>query len=288
MTCMHHWCPVSPFLKATSFIKSAPEEKDIEIDDVVRKEDVVFDEPIVGHRPTSITDPAPRPLVTPPKDMSEREFAEHCLTHLPYCPSCQYCVAGKRNNVLHFRSPGGRKIPFVAADYGFLTMRDADEVIPFICVYVKPWRIYFASVIDIKGPNPLVVKRLARWFGELGLSQFAYRSDREPTIRASLRAATIMAGLKAIDEPKPNTHTHTHTTATPMAPLPGLRFPTTRLTISLTISSNNSRRRRRMLYLSFHSMMFPWPHLKRACLVNPGATGKQSALFKLSKTNYAL
>ena len=207
---MQHWCPVSPFLHATSCVKGAPEEKDIEIDDAVRKEDVVFDEPVVGHRPTSITDPAPRPLVTP-NDMSEGEFAEHCLTHLPYCQSRHYCVAGKRNNVLHVKPPGVARSPFVAAAYGFLTMRDTDEVIHFICVCVKPWRIYFASVIGIKGPNPQVVKRLARWFGELRLSQFAYHSDREPTIRALLRAATITAGVTAIDESKPETHdSHAH------------------------------------------------------------------------------
>ena len=36
---------------------------------------------------------------------------------------------------------GGRTFPFVAADYGFLTINSTDDVSPFICVYVEPRRI---------------------------------------------------------------------------------------------------------------------------------------------------
>ena len=97
-------------------------------------------DPIVEHHPVAPGEVIPKALASP-KEMTEREFAEHCLTHIPYNPACHYCVAGKRNNVHHQRSPGGRKIPLVAADYGFLTIKSTNEVVPFICVYVKPWRI---------------------------------------------------------------------------------------------------------------------------------------------------
>ena len=223
---MNACCPVSPFLQRLQFDRTGPAGGGVveELDEVVHEGEMVFNDPIVGKRPADETDAMPKALISP-KEMSEKEFAEHCLTHIPYNPACQYCVAGKRNNVYHLRSPGGRKIPLVAADYGFLTIQSTDEVVPFICVYVKPWKVYFAAVVDVKGPNPLIVKRLARWFGELGLSHLAYRSDREPAIRVLLRAATIQAGLKAIDHSKRPQDEGLSGTAMPMADWDAKRNP---------------------------------------------------------------
>ena len=80
---MHSCCPVSPFLRRSSFSRKGPAGgEDVQLDDVVREGDMVLNDPIVGKRPADETDAMPKALVSP-KEMSEKEFAEHCLTHLP-------------------------------------------------------------------------------------------------------------------------------------------------------------------------------------------------------------
>ena len=102
-------------------------------------------------------------------------------------------------NVQHRMSPRHRNIPLLAADYAFLNDPLTQDVTPFLVVYVLPWRVVFASVIDTKGSNPQVVKRLARWMRECGLTHFVDRSDREHSIRALLFEAAKSVGIKVED-----------------------------------------------------------------------------------------
>lgn len=51
--------------------------------------------------------------------------------------------------------------------------------------------------VDFKGPDAPTVQRLARWIRSCGLVHFAYRSDREPAIRALLNDAAKLAGDKS-------------------------------------------------------------------------------------------
>ena len=70
-------------------------------------------------------------------------------------------------------------------------------------IAVRAWRDYFAYVCDVKGPEPQVVQRIAQWLRQIGLNHYAYRSDREPALRALLAEATRIAGLQGVHEPKP-------------------------------------------------------------------------------------
>ena len=52
----------------------------------------------------------------------------------------------------------------------------------------------------MKGPDLPMVKRLAQFVRDCGLTRFVYKSDREPAIRALLADAAQLAGLKAEQE----------------------------------------------------------------------------------------
>ena len=67
-----------------------------------------------------------------------------------------------------------------------------------------PYKVFFACVVPAKGAEPSVVSRLALFIKEMGLIHFAYRSDREPTVKALIEEACRMAGRQA----KPVTTDH--------------------------------------------------------------------------------
>ena len=69
------------------------------------------------------------------------------------------------------------------------------HVVPFLLVYILPFRPYFVMVVDMKGPDAPVVKRLSRLTREIGLTHYTYRSDREPAIRSILRDAALDAAF---------------------------------------------------------------------------------------------
>ena len=90
-----------------------------------------------------------RPLASP-KEPTEAEIERHMLTHLPYCPWCKYCVAGRRPNSHHRRQRNERTVPMLSLDYGFF--RDPNgPLITFLVLTLKPYGIFFAIVVDTKG-----------------------------------------------------------------------------------------------------------------------------------------
>ena len=161
--------------KTTAEERGVTDDKDI--DDTVRESDALFDEPIIGLKPkTKEPGVVPLPL---PKEMTDAQLREHMLTHLPYCDGCPYCVAARRPNTQHRQSltPRARSIPHLVADYGFIREKD-ETLMPFLAVRVHPWKIFFATHCDSKGPEPRVVKRLAQMIKDCGLVHFVYKSDR--------------------------------------------------------------------------------------------------------------
>ena len=81
------------------------------------------------------------------------------------------------------------------ADYCYLKDSVSDATITVLVVLILPFRVYFATVVDTKGPNLDIVKRLGRLIRECGLTHYTYRSDREAALRAALRAAALEAGI---------------------------------------------------------------------------------------------
>ena len=128
--------------------------------------------------------------------MTPEQWARHNLTHLPYHPACPFCIAGKRNNTPHRHSTTDRKLPLLHSDYGFLRDNLADDLSPFLGVYVKPWKLYWAIPVDIKGPEPKLVSKLAQVIRFIGLTHFVHRNDKEPALRALIWDATKLAGMR--------------------------------------------------------------------------------------------
>ena len=166
------------------------------VDEAVTHEHTVFGDPIVGRHaaPEDPTQPLPSKC---PKEMTPEEFAQHCVTHLPYSDACPYCVAGKRPNVHHRRSQSNRNIQFRCADYGFITDAATQDVIHILVPYVHPLRIYVATAVDTKGQDLNAIKRVARWIRECGLTHVVFRPDREQAIRKFLFEAVKLAGVHA-------------------------------------------------------------------------------------------
>ena len=110
-----------------------------------------------------------------PTEMTDAQWAEHCIKHLPFCDGCPYCVGGRKPNTHHRTCQKTEpKIPSIVADYGFL--RDKDESLsPFLGLCVRPWKIYHATMCNMKGPEPAVVKRIAQMVRECGLMHFSLK-----------------------------------------------------------------------------------------------------------------
>ena len=201
-------CSISPLPRLhpgsheTNGTAPPPQAPSLVLDDKVCKEDVVIGDPIVGRTHGDVGPARVRVLKAPP-EMTAEQFAKHCLTHLPMCSGCKYCAQCTKPNIQHRRSTHSRKIPLLAADYAFLTEEKSGDVVPILVVYLKPFRVYFATVVDSKGADPNVVKRLSRWILECGLTHFVYRSGREPALRTMLKEAIKMAGVKG-EEPSPD------------------------------------------------------------------------------------
>ena len=92
-----------------------------------------------------------RPLPTP-KSMSSAQRAIHDLTHLPYDPWCEICVASRRPNTQH-RSlhEGEREVPLMVGDYCFPKHSDDAETMTVLVVRVYPYKVFMCCVAPVKG-----------------------------------------------------------------------------------------------------------------------------------------
>ena len=135
-----------------------------------------------------------RPLPSP-KGMTPARRAIHDITHLPYDPSCEVCVACRRPNTHHTSLPNAeRAVPLMVGDYCFPKHSDDAEPLTVLVIRIYPYKLFMCCVVSSKGRDPLVVDRLVRFIKECGLTQFTYRSDREPAIMAMMDEACSLSG----------------------------------------------------------------------------------------------
>ena len=92
----------------------------------------------------------------------------------------------------------------LCGDYGFLREVSTQEVLTFLALDLRPFKAHMGLPVDIKGPDAKIVQRLARWMRACGLVHFAYRSDREPAIRALMAEAAKLAGIKGEEDHDPD------------------------------------------------------------------------------------
>ena len=177
-----------------------------EIDDeVVDPKLAMMKEPIVGLESVTWEQgkgsgalPA-RPL-NYPKQMSDAVRRIHDLTHLPYDPGCAICVSCRRPNNHHRMSDNSeRTIPLVVADYAFPRNFGDEDPLTVLVMRVYPYKLWMVCWVPSKGRDPRVVARITRFIKEIGLTHFAYRSDREPAISATIEEACALSGRKRIN-----------------------------------------------------------------------------------------
>ena len=141
-------------------------------EEIVDTKFAVLGEPIVGIERVVYDDetgsgalPA-RPL-TSPRSMSAAKRAIHDMTHLPYDPGCEICVACRRPNTQHRTlKDSERTVPLMVGDYCFPKHSDDAEPLTCLVVRVRPYKIYLCMKVPAKGRCPVVAHRLARFIKE--------------------------------------------------------------------------------------------------------------------------
>ena len=203
LTCGTCVTAISPFTKRGRVVN---QPLGTEFSSDVREADVLMGEPIVGVENETLNEHgegarAARPLPSPTAP-SRAVRERHNLTHLPYADWCPFCVACRRPNTPHRAShESEREVPLLVADYGFVRNPEDQDVVTMLIIKVMPFKIFFSTVVDVKGPDPAVVKRVSRFILELGLVNFVYRADRENYIQALLDEAVKMSGAHGIPQP---------------------------------------------------------------------------------------
>ena len=173
---------------------------DIE-DEAVDKSKAMINDPIVGMDRVVLDDKTgpgaldARPLPSP-KGMTPAKRAIHDLTHLPYDPSCEVCVSCRRPNTHHtsMSKSAERSVPLMVGDYCFPKHSADVEPLTVLVIRIYPYKLFMCCVVSSKGRDPLVVDRLVKFIKECGLTQFTYRSDREPAIMAMMDEACSLSG----------------------------------------------------------------------------------------------
>ena len=174
-------------------------------DEVVKQDELLLGDKIVGAEHVTLDKDGPgardaQPLSVP-QTPTQAQIAKHNLTHLPYQAWCPFCVSCRRKNTSHRPAhEQERQIPLVVADYAFPRASEDIDGPTMLVMRIYPYKLVAAFLVSAKGPEPNAVKRVAKFLRDAGLTHFAYRSDREPAIRALLEAACKLAGRSHVQE----------------------------------------------------------------------------------------
>ena len=154
-----------------------------------------------------------------PGKPSERQVAEHRLTHLPYRLWCRWCVLGRGRGLQH-RACTGSLVPIIGIDYFFLTGKglqtrqelemSTDEVAQARaqgklakCLLVRCYasKTIFGHVVPRKGldEDGIVVTMILRDLEWLGHTRVIVKADGEPAIQALARRAVELAKCELKD-----------------------------------------------------------------------------------------
>ena len=147
-------------------------------------------------------DDAQKPaLIKAPTKPSAEDVATHNLTHMPYRSWCKHCVACRRGNAPHVsRLDAPRAIPLLVADYCYIRDSIDQDLTTVLVCRIYPWRISFATVVDMKGRDEIAIKRVSAFIKNVGMTHFAYRCDQEKSLLALLDEAILTAGRTAVNE----------------------------------------------------------------------------------------
>ena len=84
----------------------------------------------------------------------------------------------------------------LVGDYGFPKNSSDDEPLTVLIMRVYPSKMHICTWVPSKGRDPRVVSRIVRFLKEVGLTHFAYRNVREPTIVAMIEETCAISGRR--------------------------------------------------------------------------------------------
>ena len=126
-----------------------------------------------------------------PPQPSEKDKAEHMLTHTPFQPWCEFCVKSRSraNQHPHVSDPthdAQREYPTVQCDFFFMEPGKEDAVIALLMVDV--WSRY-VSVMPLKPRNMQTVgNALVKFLNDVGhVGKMELAGDNEPVLAAGMR-----------------------------------------------------------------------------------------------------
>ena len=157
--------------------------------------------------------------VRDPGQPTREEREHHELTHLPFRPWCEHCVAGRAPNDPHpRRAPQEHEgPPRVSVDYGFVGERagddeEVDAKRTILVMKVEGCGAVMARCVKGKGrADPFAVKWLLDQLRRLGLGRVVLQADGEPAQRSYVKdvieeaARTSSLGIAAAHTP-PHDH----------------------------------------------------------------------------------
>ena len=133
-----------------------------------------------------------RPVNQPgiPAEPTEEEVREHNMTHIPFKPWCELCIAHKSRQDKHHReSHTSSEQSVVSFDFGYAD-RGTDETLIMLCIHDRHTKMMHAVPTPSKGGRslPYLSAELCRFVTWLGYQEVCLRTDNEPAALSLLEA----------------------------------------------------------------------------------------------------
>ena len=151
-----------------------------------------------------------------PARPSEREVAEHNISHFPFRDWCPHCIRGRGLNQQHRQGKKcaeNRDIPVIGMDYGFLVKKkgeygheedvegqknDGRKIEPMLVMKDSKYGGMKSFLVPSKGiSEPWVVKKCIQWIDFVGANRIVLKVDQEKSIVALAKEVKIARGQGA-------------------------------------------------------------------------------------------
>merc|ERR1712194_683041 len=138
-----------------------------------------------------------------PDEPSDKEVAEHALTHLPFRDWCRHCITGKAPDWPHrrvVRDPD--EVPMIQVDFYFMNKKgDSDIVTLLNCVDCVSGAV--CTCVCGKGPEVYVIEMVVNFLSFLGRAEIILRHDGKVAIKSLVRAIQQARSHETQDECTP-------------------------------------------------------------------------------------
>ena len=118
-----------------------------------------------------------------PQQPTEQEVQEHNMTHIPFKPWCELCIARKgRQDKHHLESHSSSTFSVVSFDFGYAD-RGTDDSLTVLFMHDRSTKMMHAVPTPAKGGRslPYLTQELCRFITWLGHQEVCLRTDNEPS-----------------------------------------------------------------------------------------------------------